>query len=120
MDTMTRLELAASILNCAPGDILSHRETDDGGIVVIDPVGRKLTFSAAALEFAKKYPPQENAIKSPSGGQPVAKKPASIATPAATPIAKAGPKISKPVAKHQRPLRSVRLPRKSPKLKAES
>ena len=84
---MTRLELAASILNCAPGDILSHRETDDGGIVVIDSIGRKLTFSATALEFAKKYPPQENAIKSLSGGQPGAKKLEIDRQPASTKVA---------------------------------
>lgn len=47
------IPVAARLAGCRAEELLSMRVTDEGGLVVIAPSGKKLTFSAAEVSIAR-------------------------------------------------------------------
>ncbi len=59
------LPAAARLTGCRAGEILSLRVTDEGGLVVIAPSGRKIFFSPVQVELARAGVMEENRQKRP-------------------------------------------------------
>jgi hypothetical protein len=69
------LPTAARLVNCRADEILSLRVTDEGGLVVIAPSGRKMFFSPVQVENARAEVMEENRQKRPRRDTPKKRSP---------------------------------------------
>jgi hypothetical protein len=75
MDLKQKLEAAAKLLDCKPGELMAYRDLEDGGLSVIAPTGQKFIYGAEKLEKAARAATRRSQLAAATGtGKEAAKR----------------------------------------------